>query len=312
MSPGAPRGSAGVPASASASVPAPVPVPAAGPTAPPSGAALWDEHASWWRATFTDGADIEYEGEIIPLARRELGSFARVLDLGCGEGQVARALAAGGASLIGLDPSRNQLANASALGGGPSFVCAAGEWLPIATGSLDAVLCCLAIEHSDDTDAVLEEVARVLAPGGTFLLLINHPMYQGPGSGFVDDQILGEHYWRVGPYLTEQVSVEEVDSNVSIPFAHRPLSRYVNPLAALDVLLVAMFEPPPLEAFLATSVDRELEGAIPRLLAMRFEHRPAPARPAARRTAGRNAAGRGAAASGTPARGAAPRRQRSG
>ncbi|HVB05890.1 MAG TPA: class I SAM-dependent methyltransferase [Acidimicrobiales bacterium] len=241
---------------------------------PPSGAALWDEHAGWWKKTFTHGADIEYEREILPLVTAELGGLGLVLDLGCGEGQVARALAAAGPAVVGLDPSRAQLDNARAEGGGPRLVCGAGEALPFAGGSLGGVVCCLAIEHSDDPDALLGEVARVLVPGGTLLLLVNHPMYQGPGSGFVDDQILDEHYWRVGPYLSEQVTVEQVDAGVAIPFAHRPLSRYLNPLAALDLLLVEMHEPPPLPEFLAGSVDPALEGAIPRLLAMRFEHRP--------------------------------------
>jgi ubiquinone/menaquinone biosynthesis C-methylase UbiE len=61
------------------------------------------------------------------------------------------------------------------------------------------------IEHSSDPDALLAEAVRVLAVGGRFVLLVNHPMFQGTGSGFVDDQIMGEHYWRVGPYLREEI-----------------------------------------------------------------------------------------------------------
>ena len=53
-----------------------------------------------------------------------------------------------------------------------------------------------------------------------------------PGSGWIDDQILGEQYWRIGPYLTEDVSLEELAPGVVLPFVHRPLSRYVNQLAA--------------------------------------------------------------------------------
>jgi len=257
---------------------------------------VWERQADWWRETFTDGADPEYEHEILPTIEGELGGCRRLLDLGCGEGQVARHLLATVATLdlvVGIDVSTAQLANAQqaappenvdrtgAAGGAAArvrtirLVRGEGERLPFRDASFDGVVCSLVIEHAEDIDAVLEEVARVLAPGGRFVLLVNHPLYQGSGSGFVDDQILGEHYWRVGPYLVEDVSWEEVDAGVLIPFVHRPLSRYINPLADHDLLLTRMLEPKPLEQFLSSSVDPDLEAAIPRLLTMRFEHRPA-------------------------------------
>ncbi|HVB00648.1 MAG TPA: class I SAM-dependent methyltransferase [Acidimicrobiales bacterium] len=241
--------------------------------------AIWDRHASWWRETFSDGADIEYAEEIVPLVIEVFAERRRVLDLGCGEGQIARALhAANGAiEVIGLDSSCEQLLNARSYSSPEiAFVQGAAEQVPFADRSFDGVVCCLAIEHCEDVDRVLEEVTRVLGPGGAFFLLINHPLYQGTGSGFVDDQILGEHYWRVGPYLEERVAFEEVDNGVTLPFAHRPLSRYINPLSRRDLVLIEMFEPPPLPAFLAGSVDPGLESAIPRLLALYFEHRPRP------------------------------------
>lgn len=236
---------------------------------------LWDRHASWWSRTYTKGADVEYAEEILPLVAGQFDGRRRVLDIGCGEGQVSRLIASsiGRGVVCGLDPSGGQLEHA-ARDKGVSYAQGAGEALPFADDSFDGVICCLAIEHCEDVDRVLDEVARVLAPGGMFLLLINHPLYQGVGSGFVDDQILGEQYWRVGPYLTEAVVDEQIDRGVVLPFAHRPLSRYLNPLARHDLLLVEMYEPPPLESFLEGSVNPELELAIPRLLAMRFEHRP--------------------------------------
>ena len=45
----------------------------------------------------------------------------------------------------------------------------------------------------------------MLEPGGRFLLFLNHPLLQTPDSGWIDDQILDEQYWRVGPYLPEDV-----------------------------------------------------------------------------------------------------------
>ena len=51
---------------------------------------LWEEHAGWWQSGFPDGADPEYEEQIIPLAREHLAGVRRVLDVGTGEGQLAR------------------------------------------------------------------------------------------------------------------------------------------------------------------------------------------------------------------------------
>src|SRR5204863_427658 len=54
----------------------------------------WEQHAGWWQREFTDGADPEYEEQILPLIDRHLSGARRVLDVGCGEGQVARRVAA--------------------------------------------------------------------------------------------------------------------------------------------------------------------------------------------------------------------------
>jgi SAM-dependent methyltransferase len=236
----------------------------------------WDELAPWWKETFTHGADLEYEHQILPLAVAHLAGRRRVLDLGTGEGQLARRLfaAAGAPTLVvGLDSSAGQLDNARAEGGGPAWVQAAGERLPFSDGSFDAVVCCLVIEHATDADEVLAEVTRVLDAGGRFLLLINHPIVQGPGSGLVDDAILGERYWRIGPYLPETRNAEQVDSGVMVAFAHRPLSRYINPLADLGLFLVRLEEPEPPFEFLCGSIDMEFERAMPRLCVMIFERR---------------------------------------
>ena len=97
----------------------------------------------------------------------------------------------------------------------------------------DAVVACLVFEHIRDVDDAIAEVARVLVPGGRFCFFLNHPLLQTPNSGWIDDQVLDppEQYWRIGPYLIEDETIEEVEKGVHIPFIHRPLSRYVNALA---------------------------------------------------------------------------------
>lgn len=187
---------------------------------------LWDEHAQWWIDGFTNGADPEYEEQIIPLAVEELSGFGAVLDVGCGDGQIARALARTGCTVTGIDPTERNLEVARERGGGPTYINAGATDLPFEDSSFDAVVACLVFEHIDDVDGAIAEVARVLRPGGRFSFFLNHPLLQTPGSGWIDDFILDppEQYWRIGPYLVETESIEEVELGVHIRFLHRPLS----------------------------------------------------------------------------------------
>jgi DNA-binding transcriptional MocR family regulator len=63
----------------------------------------WERHAGWWQEKFTGGVDPEYEEQLLPLVDEHLTGATRVLDLGCGEGQVARRIAALGAEVVGID-----------------------------------------------------------------------------------------------------------------------------------------------------------------------------------------------------------------
>jgi SAM-dependent methyltransferase len=231
---------------------------------------LWEAHADWWQREFTDGADPEYTEQIIPLVVEWTNGFERILEVGTGEGQVARAMAAAGATVVGLDPTRNQIDEASRRGGGPTYLRSGAERLPFPAGSFDAVVCCLVFEHIDAVDEALAEVARVLRPGGRFVFCLNHPLLQTPGSGWIDDQMIDppEQYWRIGPYLVEQAVVEEVEKDVFIRFVHRPLSRYINTMADHGLMLERLLEPAPPRGFIERAPEYVEVATIPRLLTL--------------------------------------------
>jgi SAM-dependent methyltransferase len=230
---------------------------------------LWETNAGWWQEGFTDGADPEYEEQILPLAAECLAGAQRVLDVGSGEGQVARLAAKLGAGLVvGIDPTWAQVEVAAQRGGGVSYARAGAAALPFPDGAFDAVVACLVFEHIREVDEAIAEVARVLEPGGRFTFFLNHPLLQTPNSGWIDDHVLDppEQYWRIGPYLVEDESLEEVEKDVFIPFIHRPLSRYVNALIANGLLLTRMEEPAPPPGFLARAEEYVDAATIPRLL----------------------------------------------
>ncbi len=235
----------------------------------------WDSEfvASWWVEGFTEGADAEYVEQILPMAADHLAGATSVLDIGCGEGQVARlaALMPGVQQVVGVDPTANQLATARERGGHVAYGRADAAALPFSTAAFDAVVACLVFEHIGQVDDAVAEVGRVLRPGGRFLLFLNHPLLQTPGSGWIDDRILDEQYWRIGPYLTEDESMEQVDNGIWIPFVHRPLARYVNALVAAGLLVTRMEEPAPPPGFLERAHEYAEAATIPRLLFLRAE-----------------------------------------
>lgn len=227
---------------------------------------LWEINAAWWQDGFTDGADVEYVEQIVPMAAERLVGAKRVLDVGTGDGQLARLAAGLGATCVGVDPTMAQVVVAHERAGGPAYLRAEAALLPFPDRSFDIVLACLVFEHISAVDEAIAEVGRVLEPGGRFIFFLNHPLLQTPGSGWIDDHILDEQYWRIGPYLIEADEIEEVEKNVFIPFVHRPMSRYVNAMAAAGMHLIEMQEPAPPPGFLEKAGEYGEAGTIPRLL----------------------------------------------
>lgn len=120
----------------------------------------------------------------------------RVLDLGCGTGVVTRLAAEGvqpDGRAAGLDLNPEMLAVARSVTPpelGIEWYEASAESLPLPDQSFDVVLCQMALQFVPDRHRCLEEVRRVLAPGGRFVL--NLP---GPASPFFDAMAhaLGRH-----------------------------------------------------------------------------------------------------------------------
>jgi SAM-dependent methyltransferase len=165
-----------------------------------------------------------------------------------------------------VDPTRAQINTAKERGGGPCYGRSLADRLPFVPETFDAVIACLVFEHIEEYQEAIAEVGRVLVPGGRFLFFLNHPLLQTPGSGWIDDHILEEQYWRIGPYLIEDSSMEEVAPGILLPFIHRPVSRYVNAMADSGLLIERMEEPAPPPGFLAIAEEYREAASIPRLL----------------------------------------------
>jgi SAM-dependent methyltransferase len=101
--------------------------------------------------------------------------FTRVLDVGCGVGRHARYLASQGFACVGIDASEAGLAfaRAEAERAGLNIDYRVGPFyaLPFADHSFDAAIAWNVIYHGDREIArrAIDEIARVLVPGGVFV-----------------------------------------------------------------------------------------------------------------------------------------------
>jgi len=103
-------------------------------------------------------------------------SRRRTLDVGCGTGTFASALAKQGAKVWGVDASPEMLAVARAKGGRARFKEGSAEALPFKDDWFERVVMRLSLQHVDRPRA-LAEAARVLAPGGRIVIASFDPKH---------------------------------------------------------------------------------------------------------------------------------------
>jgi demethylmenaquinone methyltransferase/2-methoxy-6-polyprenyl-1,4-benzoquinol methylase len=120
------------------------------------------------------GQDARWKRRLIALARVQPGE--RALDLAAGTGDVAFAAAEQGARTVGLDITHRMLQLASAKAAAARFITGDMASLPFSAGVFDLVTTSYGLRNVPDLDTAIDEIARVLKPGGRLLSLdFNRP-----------------------------------------------------------------------------------------------------------------------------------------
>ena len=131
----------------------------------------YDDIAEWYDGWV--GTHSMDEDAFFPAVEALIGAVAgrRICDLACGQGRVARHLAARGASVVGIDLSTKLLAIArrheEAAPRGIEYRHADARTLEgVADGTFDGVVCHMALMDMADLAPTLRGIARILRPGG--------------------------------------------------------------------------------------------------------------------------------------------------
>mgnify|MGYP001558903546 CR=1 FL=1 len=184
----------------------------------------WGKVAGW----YTDHLQKEdtYQNKVILpnlLRMAKVAKGERVLDLGCGEGFFARELAKAGAKVTGTDIAKELIAQARAKGNAEYFVSPANKLTFAKDSGFDAALCVLALQNIEDLAGALKEVRRVLAKGGRFIFIVNHPAFRVlKRSSWGWDETAQKQYRRVDGYLSAAKIF--IDMHPGAPKATRTIS----------------------------------------------------------------------------------------
>jgi SAM-dependent methyltransferase len=121
--------------------------------------------------------DIDVLAELVELRGRD------VVDVGCGDGSLVRALAARGARAVGVEVSEEAVARAQ--DGENRYLVGGAAALPLDDASMDACVLMRSLHHvpREAMAAALEECARVLRPGGA--AYVAEPLYRGEFNALV-------------------------------------------------------------------------------------------------------------------------------
>jgi ubiquinone/menaquinone biosynthesis C-methylase UbiE len=147
----------------------------------PCGAEYDREHELGTRE-FYDAIERHRYAEYAPWMPRlmEFEKFrdARLLEIGCGMGTDLLQFARGGARCTGIDLTPRSVEitrhRFRVYGAGGDFMISDGERLPFRDESFDVVYSNGVLHHTPDTAGAIREVHRVLRPGGTAKVMLDH------------------------------------------------------------------------------------------------------------------------------------------
>lgn len=167
----------------------------------------------------------------------------RALDLGCGEGRLARDLEAIGHDVVGVDLSAAMVAAAREAALEMELHVADAAALPFADASFGLVVAFMSLQDVDDLRGAMSEAARVLAPGGTLCLAVVHPL---SSAGRFLEREADAPFVIEASYLDERttdLTVERDGLAMRFVSRHAPLETYVEQLAAQGLLVERLREP---------------------------------------------------------------------
>lgn len=207
----------------------------------------WETSADAWIAHVGDQGDParRFVLDRALMSRIAGRGYTNALDVGCGEGRLCRILQTLGLTTTGLDPTPSLLKQAHARDASGAYIQAPAEDIPCADHSFDLVVSCLSLIDIADYRTAIAEMARVLKPGGS-LLIVNLTAMNTASAGlrWQKDLLGNKRHFAIDNYMQARSSWEDW-RGIRIQNWHRPLSAYMQAFLGEGLVLTDYDEPLP-------------------------------------------------------------------
>lgn len=203
----------------------------------------WEAEAQAWLAWTRHGHDSfdrfhrEQFLALVPAPGR------LTVDVGCGEGRVARALKAAGHTVVGFDGSPILVDAARKADPSIPVHVADALALPLADAEADLAIAFMCLHDFDDLDGAVREIARVLPVDGRLCLAIVHPINSAGGFSSSDSDspfTINGSYLDVNRYSDH---IERDGLTMTYHSCHRPLEHYITALQENKLVIEVLREP---------------------------------------------------------------------
>lgn len=247
--------------------------------------ALWDAKATFWDERMGEGNQFHTQlihPAVVDLLQVQPGE--RVLDIACGNGQMARHLAQSGAQVLATDFSAVFLERAQARAEGSTYAERITYRLADATSpddlaalgsGYDAVICLMGMMDMPEIAPLAQALPRLLRPGGRFVFAVQHPAFNSAYVRIQAEQRADGHastWVSVHGYADAHTGLGAGMPDEPNPhwYFHRSLSTLLAPFLAAGLLLDGIREPTFAEPQGTNALSWSHARGIPPILAARL------------------------------------------
>ena len=193
----------------------------------------WETSSEWYDKIVGKEGHYYHQQVILPNILRLLNIASspspRILDLGCGQGVLARELPKS-AYYVGVDLSPALITMAKKYSQHTFFVGDAAKPLPIQEKNFTHAVFLLSLQNIADGAAALKNTSGHLANGGKLLLVLNHPCFRIPRqSSWGIDEKKKLQYRRIDAYYSSMeipIYTQPLKNKCATVSYHHPLSTY--------------------------------------------------------------------------------------